>query len=227
MRASSRLPRPRRARLTAVTWAAVALAGLMGLGACAPFKLEPPPGFAEVQDYERNTRMKAGDNVGLSVRVFDNVRGGTLAYWAEDLVTKLGARGYQLTAQKLVKSKNGEPGTRFDFDYQAPGEDIKKFYSAVLFVTDRYRIVLQVAGDAEHNGRYLSRIDGIVAELKVGGCKLGSKICGGAQPPPLKTPPPPAPESDGEDTPSEDSPPPDNAPADAVSQDANVAAPQG
>ncbi|MGB1013750.1 MAG: hypothetical protein ACPG4T_06430, partial [Nannocystaceae bacterium] len=124
----------------------VATFGLLNLGACTPFQLKPPPGFVEVEDHYRHTRMKAHDQVGLSVRTFNNVRGGTQAYWAEDLVNKLGARGYTLQGQWAVKSKNGRSGTRFDFSYTPPDTNEQKFFIAVLFVTDEYRTVLQLAG---------------------------------------------------------------------------------
>jgi len=168
----------------------VAALGLLALGACTPFKLQPPPGFVEVQDHYRHSRMKAHDHVGLSVRTFNNVRGGTQAYWAEDLVNKLGARGYTLQGQQAVKSKNGRSGTRFDFSYTPPGTKEQKFYIAVLFVTDEYRTILQIAGDAKHSGIYQGRVEQVLADLKIRGCKLGSKICSGAQPGPLRTTPP-------------------------------------
>ncbi|MBL9105445.1 MAG: hypothetical protein JNL82_31205 [Myxococcales bacterium] len=169
---------------------------LMGVGAaaaltgCAAYKLEPPPGFALVSGGDYEMRMKAQDNVGLSVRRFDNVKGGTLAYWASDLVTKLGRRGYVLTGQAAVEAKNGREGTRFDFDYVLPGTDKAKFYTVSLFVTDKYKVVVQVAGDKEFAAAYRGRSDEILGELKVRGCKAGSKICGSPQPGKLQTPAP-------------------------------------
>ncbi len=165
----------------------------LGLSACTPFAIDPPRGFVEVEDYYRHSRMKAHDNVGLSVRTFNNHRGGTHAYWSEDLVHKLGLRGYTLTGQQAVKSKNGRTGTRFDFNYTPPGTDEQKFYIAVLFVTDEYRTVVQIAGEAEYAATYQARVNEVLGDLKIRGCKLASKICGGAQPPPLKTTPPPPP----------------------------------
>lgn len=169
---------------------------LMGAGAaaaltgCAAYKLEPPPGFALVSGGDYETRMKAQDNVGLSVRRFDNVKGGTLAYWASDLVTKLGRRGYVLTGQAAVEAKNGREGTRFDFDYTIPGTDKPKFFSVSLFVTDKYKVVVQIAGDKQFAGTYRGQIGEILGELRVRGCKAGSKICGGPQPGKLQTPAP-------------------------------------
>jgi hypothetical protein len=160
------------------------------LPGCAAYKLEPPPGFALVSSGDYETRMKAQDNVGLNVRRFENVKGGTLAYWASDLVNKLGKRGYVLTTQAAVKSKNGREGTRFDFDYTIPGNDKPKFYTVSLFVTDKYKVVVQVAGDKEFAATYRGRSDEILRALKVRGCKAGSKICGSPQPGKLQTPVP-------------------------------------
>ncbi len=174
-------------RRAAPTLGALALA--LGLSACKPFELEPPPGFAEVQDYHSDSRMKASDNVGIRVRSFDNVRGGTLAYWAEDLVTKYGRRGYHLEAQMPATSKNGKSGTRFDFSYTSPGDDVRKFDSVVLFATDENIIVLEIAGDNEHAARHRQKLGEIVGDLTVRGCKLGGKICGSPQPGKLSTPP--------------------------------------
>jgi hypothetical protein len=158
------------------------------LPGCAAYKIEPPAGFAVVNEHGYETRMKAQDNVGLSVRRFDNVKGGTLAFWGADLVKKLGTRGYVLKAQSAVKTGNGQTGTRFDFDYATYDTEIPKFYSIVLVVTDKYKVVLQVAGGREVAGQYTPRIPEMIDALKVRGCKVGSKICGGPQPPPQSTP---------------------------------------
>ena len=152
------------------------------LPGCAAYKIEPPAGFAVVNEHGYETRMKAQDNVGLSVRRFDNVKGGTLAFWGADLVKKLGTRGYVLKAQSAVKTGNGQTGTRFDFDYATYDTEIPKFYSIVLVVTDKYKVVLAAAG------QYTPRIPEMIDALKVRGCKVGSKICGGPQPPPQSTP---------------------------------------
>lgn len=158
------------------------------LPACAAYKIEPPAGFAVVSEHGWETRMKAQDNVGLSVRRFENVKGGTLAFWGADLVKKLGTRGYVLKAQSAVKTGNGKTGTRFDFDYVTYDTEIPKFYSVVLVVTDKHKIVLQVAGGREVATQYTTRMPELIDALKVRGCKPGSKICGGAQPPPQATP---------------------------------------
>lgn len=162
---------------------------LLALPACAAYKLEPPLGFAVVSENDWQTRMKAQDNVGLTLQRFENVKGGTLAFWGADLVKKLGNRNYTLVSQSEVETKNGQTGTRFDFDYETYDTAIPKFYTAVLVVTDEEKIVLQVAGDAAHATTYRARIPEILRELKVRGCKVRSKICHGAQPPKLSTPP--------------------------------------
>ncbi len=167
------------------------------LSGCAAYKIEPPVGFAVVHEHDWETRMKAQDNVGLSVRRFENVRGGTLAFWGADLVKKLGQRGYVLRSQSAVKTANGKTGTRFDFDYETFDTEIPKFYTAVLVVTDKHKVVLQVAGGKEFAPTYTARVPELLGSLKVRGCKARSKVCGGPQPPPLSTPP--APEKIGPD----------------------------
>lgn len=156
--------------------------------ACASHKLEPPQGFAQVDHDDYRTTMIAPDHVGLNVRVGDNVKGGSLGFWSEDLVNKLGVRGYALTRQSAVKSKNGVAGTRFDFDYTAP-DGAEKFYSAVLFTSDKYRVILQIAGNAELGPRHLAQLDGIAGETKIRGCKLINSLCKSAQPRQLKIAP--------------------------------------
>ena len=158
------------------------------LSGCAAYKIEPPAGFVVVSEHGWETRMKAQDNVGLSVRRFENVKGGTLAFWGADLVKKLGQRGYVLRSQSAVKTRNGKTGTRFDFDYETFDTEIPKFYTAILVVTDKYKVVLQIAGGKEFGPSYEARVPEIVGKLKVRGCKIGSKICGGPQPPKLSTP---------------------------------------
>jgi len=161
---------------------------LLALPACAAYKLEPPVGFAVVSENDWQTRMKAQDNVGLTLQRFENVKGGTLAFWGADLVKKLGNRNYTLVSQSPVKTRNGQTGTRFDFDYETYDTELPKFYTAVLVVTDEEKIVLQVAGDAAVASTYRARIPEILGGLKVRGCKPRSKICNGAQPPKLSTP---------------------------------------
>lgn len=167
----------------------LALLALAG-SACASYKIDPPTGFVEVTANDWETRMKAQDNVGLRVHRFENFRGGTLGYWAADLVNKLGKRGYTLVNQAAATSKNRKQGTRFDFEYTAPMTGEAKFYSVVLFVTDKHKITLELAGDKEFGPAYQARIGELTGELKVRGCKTGSKICGGPQPPRLQSPQP-------------------------------------
>jgi hypothetical protein len=164
-------------------------AASLWMGGCRKYKLEPPTGFAQVDDDVDGARMKAGDDVGLNLRVFDNVDGGTLTFWSEDLVKKLGKRGYSLVGQNPIKSKNGVQGTRFDFDYTAPGSATKKFYSASLFVSDSSVVVVQLAGDDARRSSWAPKFDGIAAKTVVRGCKLGKATCKGPQPPKLASPP--------------------------------------
>ncbi len=155
---------------------------------CKPYRLKPPSGFAEVQKSKDGTRMKAGDDVGLNLRVFDNVRGGDLPFWSADLVRKLGRRGYQLMGQHAERSDNGVVGTRFDFSYVPPGTQERKFYSAVLFVTDKRVFVVQIAGNESLAAVYTPRIDEIASSTKVRGCRAWTKVCRGPQPAKLSTP---------------------------------------
>ena len=153
---------------------------------CAAYKLDPPTGFAQVGSDASGVRMKGSDDVGLNLRVYDNVEGGTLAFWSEDLVRKLGKRGYRLEKQTPVVSDNGVAGTRFDFAYDPPGADAPpKFFTALLFVSDKYKVVVQVAGDAEHHARLAAQIDQIAAQTTVRGCRAGKRTCKGPQPSPL------------------------------------------
>ena len=164
---------------------------VLALSACNSYRLDPPAGFAEVDETRYGTRMKAGDDVGLNLRVFDNVDGGTLTFWSEDLVRKLGRRGYVLVAQSQVESKNRVAGTRFDFSYTVPGtEKEEKFYSVALFVTDKREFALQLAGDENLRGRHLATFDGIAKDTKVRGCKSWKDTCDGPQPGKLSTPAP-------------------------------------
>lgn len=167
----------------------LALAATALLSGCNKYRLEPPAGFAQVDRDDYGARMKAGDDVGLALKVFDNVEGGTLSFWSEDLVKKLGKRGYALVGQSEVKSDNGVAGTRFDFDYTPPGTESKKFYTAVLFVSDANVVVVQLAGDATRRAVYTGRIGEIAASTKVRGCKSWTDTCQGPQPGKLSSPP--------------------------------------
>ncbi|MEM7158052.1 MAG: hypothetical protein AAF799_34745 [Myxococcota bacterium] len=160
----------------------------VGLMACNAYRLEPPAGFAEVEQGYDGAHMKANNDVGLRVHVRHNVRGGTLAFWSLDLVEKLGERGYTLVNQAPLRSKNRVAGTRFDFEYTPVGEgEAPRFYTVSLFVTDEHRVVMGMAGKQEYAAEYLARVDEIVGDLKVSGCKPFSKICKGPQPARLST----------------------------------------
>ena len=95
---------------------------LLALPACAAYKIEPPVGFAVVSENDWQTRMKAQDNVGLTLQRFENVKGGTLAFWGADLGKKLGNRGYSLIGQRAVKTKDGKIGTRHQARHINAGE---------------------------------------------------------------------------------------------------------
>lgn len=165
----------------------------MAAAGCNAYRLDPPDGFAQVEGGDYGAHMKANNDVGLRVHVFSNVKGGTLAFWSLDLVEKLGARGYTLVGQSPTASKNKVAGTRFDFSYTPVGKDeTPRFYTAVLLVSDEHRVVLGIAGRQEHRAQYSARVDAIVGDLKVRGCKVGSKICRGPQPDTLSTPAPEA-----------------------------------
>ena len=152
---------------------------------CSSFKVaDPPPGFVEVSSYGDLARYKALDNVGLNVRAFDNHEGGTIEYWSGDLKKKLTDRGYELTAESAVISRNGRNGRRYDFDYvplgkkddaearaqaEANGEEFDKFYTVCIFVTKEQIVVMELAGDQTLAPAYRSRVDTILGEITVGG----------------------------------------------------------
>lgn len=165
---------------------------LLGLAAgCKAYKLEPPAGFAEAYSYDESTHLKANNNVGLKIQRFPNVKGGTLAFWSRDMVEKLGKRGYTLVSQSPAETKNGVVGTRFDFTYTPVGEaEPPRFYTAVLFVSDKHKVVVQLAGLETYKPQYSSEVDNILGELKVRGCKVATKACKGPQPEKLSTPAP-------------------------------------
>lgn len=151
--------------------------------ACNAYRLDPPSGFAEVYSSDDEARMKGARDVGLNLRVFENVEGGTLAFWSEDLVHKLAQRGYVLKSQGGVKSKNGVAGSRFDFTYTPPdGDEGEHFYSVVLFVSDEHRVVLQLAGDEQWTSAYQGRLDEIAGDTIVRGCRVVDSKCNGPQP---------------------------------------------
>lgn len=196
---------------------ALGLLGLSTATGCASFKLkDAPPGFIEVSsskwDGDAELRMKAPDNVGLNITSFSNYRGGTLPLWAEDMIKKFAERGYVLLKQEPVKSGNGVAGTRFDFAYQPPGTDEGvKFYTSVLFVTDDWIVVVQIAGKQELSANHTQDLAGILAKIKIRGCKAGSKVCKAGQPRQFEIGQPPV--ADTEEQPKADAPAQDDEPA--------------
>ncbi|MEM9456418.1 MAG: hypothetical protein AAGF11_19715 [Myxococcota bacterium] len=163
---------------------------MAGSGCSQPLQYESPPGFAIAEQSWRSAHYKASDNVGLKLLVFDNVEGGTLEYWGQDLTHKLRARGYTLEGQSPLRAENKVVGTRFDFGL-AHGDDHgnedkpPQFLVVSLYVTDDYRYVAQLAGDQALFARYDDRVDQLLAGLRPKGCRVRSTICRGSQPPPL------------------------------------------
>jgi hypothetical protein len=199
------------------SWSSILVAlGLLGMssGCASSFKLkEAPPGFIEVSsskyDGDAELRMKAPDNVGLNITTFANYRGGTLPLWAEDMIKKLSDRGYVLQGQEAVKSGNGVEGTRFDFVHEPPGsDDGVKFYTAVLFVTDEWIVVVQIAGKSDLHNQHAQDLERILGEIKVRGCKLKTKVCKAGQPRRFETAQLPKPNGPGPDAdkPAEEKP---------------------
>jgi hypothetical protein len=185
-------------------------AALLVVG-CKPYKLEPPPGFAEVSADEYGSRMIGGEHVGLNLKVWNNVPGGTLTFWSQDLVRKLADREYALTRQTAVESGNGVVGTRFEFDYVNPDGEAK-FYSVVVFATNEHLFALQMAGNAEYRDRFRAELDQAIRDARLRGCRAwGGRPCRGPQPPTLQTPPLPdrgAAQAEGEEEGEEPEPEP-------------------
>ena len=169
------------------------LAGVTGSGCSQPLQYEAPSGFAIANQDWRSAHYKASDNVGLKLLVFDNVEGGTLEYWGQDLTRKLLARGYTLEGQSALRADNKVVGTRFDFGLDHGGgrgdghgdERPSQFLVVSLYVTDDYRYVAQLAGDQALFARYDARVAQLLAGLRPKGCRVRSTICRGSQPPPL------------------------------------------
>jgi len=153
------------------------LLGLSCLGpGCAAYKMKTPTGFAQVSETKHMAHYKGSDDVGLNVRVFGNVKGGTLSFWSDDLVSKLSRRGYKLEQSADLTSKNGVPVKRMDFAY-TPDDSTKKSYSVVLFATDDHRVVVQLAGDPEPQEKHGKQLELVASKMKIRGCKVRSKIC--------------------------------------------------
>ena len=155
--------------------AAVSCVGALG---CAPvIDYTAPPGFVEAEADWQSQHYKGTDSVGLRVTIYDNVDGGTLAYWSNDLETKLLARGYALEGTSALRAKNDVPGQRYDFHLEREGDEAM-FLSVGLFVTDDYRYVTQLAGRQEEYAGVASGVPALFQRLKPGGCKAGkASVC--------------------------------------------------
>ncbi len=151
--------------------------GLSSVG-CAPLiDYSAPPGFVEAEADWQSQRYKGKDSVGLRVTVYDNVDGGTLDYWSNDLKTKLIVRGYALEGTSPLRAKNDVPGLRYDFKLEREGDEVM-FLSVGLFVTDDYRYVTQLAGLQEEYAGLSSDVPALFQRLEPGGCKVGKdSVC--------------------------------------------------
>ena len=146
----------------------------------------PPAGYVLASD-EGSTNMpiaryKGTGRQGMKIHSFDNPKGGTLAYWSADLQQKLSERGYRLENTQPIQSSNNIPGQRLDFMYKPMGQVEQEavettYFTAILFVTDRYRSVVQFAGPADSAANTRAQIPEIIARLEVGGCNRRNSIC--------------------------------------------------
>jgi hypothetical protein len=154
-----------------ISLALASLLTLSSLGSgCAAYQMDTPTGFALVSENKQMAHYKGGDDVGLNVRVFGNVKGGTLDFWGNDLVTKLGRRGYTLDHTAAVTSRNGVAGRRLDFTYapdQHAGKQTLKAYSVVLFATEDHRVIVQLAGDPKAQANHRKTLDHLASQIKI------------------------------------------------------------
>lgn len=156
----------------------VCAASCLGVMGCAPvIDYSAPPGFVEAEADWQSQHYKGKDSVGLRVTVYDNVDGGTLDYWSNDLKTKLVARGYALETSSPLRANNDVPGQRYDFRLERGGDE-PMFLSVGLFVTDDYRYVTQLAGLQVEYAEVASGVPELFQRLEPGGCKTGkSSVC--------------------------------------------------
>ncbi len=156
----------------------VAAASCMGVMGCAPLiDYSAPPGFVEAESDWQSQHYKGKDSVGLRVTIYDNVDGGTLEYWSNDLETKLRGRGYILEKNSNLQANNDVPGRRYDFRLEREGDE-PMFLSVGLFVTDDYRYVTQLAGRQTEYPGVEPRVAGLFQRLEPGGCKAGKhSVC--------------------------------------------------
>ena len=172
--------------------ASLAIGAALLSGGCATTQAmrwhddRPPAGYVHASGYETSTlpvvRYKGAHQRGLKVHTFENPKGGTLAYWTRDLVEKLQERGYKLDSQSAITSANEVNGARLDFTYTPvahEGEPVPEssYYTALLFVSDEYRVVLQLAGPVEQANAGRSEAANLLSGLEIGGCKRRKSIC--------------------------------------------------
>jgi len=150
----------------------------LGMAGCASvIDYSAPPGFVEAQSDWQSQHYKGKDSVGLRVTVYDNVDGGTLDYWSNDLETKLVVRGYSLESSAPLRAKNDVPGLRYDFHLEREGDE-PMFLSVGLFVTDDYRYVTQLAGRQDEYAAVAPGVPELFQRLEPGGCKTGKgSVC--------------------------------------------------
>lgn len=166
----------------------MAAASFLGAIGCAPvIDYSAPPGFVEAEADWQSQHYKGKDSVGLKVTVYDNVDGGTLDYWSNDLATKLLDRGYDLESTSVLRAKNDVPGLRYDFRLEHEGDEAM-FLSVGLFVTDDYRYVTQLAGRQDEYAAVASGVPKLFQRLEPAGCRVGKASLCRAEPRSVKAP---------------------------------------
>lgn len=150
---------------------------LFCLGGCArAFELKDiPPSFIEVGTRKATAlRMKGPGDIQLRIAARHNRRRSTLEGADYFLTRRRDEEGYVLTTREPVTSANGVPGIRFDFSLYS----IESF-SQVLFVTDKWQVLVYLHGEPGQIARHGEDIDRLLAEIEIRGCKARNTACNG------------------------------------------------
>ena len=111
--------------------------------------IDTPDGFVTVDEVGVfDTRAVSADGVVIGLRIQDNPKDGTLAFWSTAIENELTERrGYELIETRAVISEAGEPGTLMSFAAKNETRDLS--YMLAVFVDGGDVLVAEAGGPAE------------------------------------------------------------------------------
>lgn len=140
---------------------------LLATGACASFRMNTPPGFAELDSNDDfDYRATSADGVVVAVRAERNRPEGNLEFWSRAVDERLRANGYSPDGEpRPVRSADGVPGVQYRYARDHDGRTLR--YWVTVFVRGSKIFIVEAGGDREVFDRAAPAVERAVASIRL------------------------------------------------------------